>query len=87
MEIVNVHEAKTKLSALIKKVLDGEEVVIAKNNDPVIQLIPYEKRRKKRIPGLLKGKLKIVGTWEDLDKEVLEMFEESEIFPDEKNTD
>jgi prevent-host-death family protein len=87
MEIVNVHEAKTRLSALIKKVLAGEKVIIARNGDPKVELIPFLEVKKKRIPGLFNGKLKIEGTWEDLDKEVLEMFEESEIFPDEKNTD
>lgn len=54
MTIVNIHEAKTHLSALIKKAIGGEEVIIAN----------------KRKPGLLKGKIKIIGDWKQSDKEV-----------------
>ncbi|HMS69788.1 MAG: type II toxin-antitoxin system Phd/YefM family antitoxin [Saprospiraceae bacterium] len=32
MIIVNIQEAKSNLSALIQKALNGEEVIIAKNN-------------------------------------------------------
>ncbi|MCY4511492.1 MAG: type II toxin-antitoxin system prevent-host-death family antitoxin [Acidobacteria bacterium] len=38
MLTVNVHEAKTHLSRLIRRALDGEEVVIAKGNRPLIRL-------------------------------------------------
>ncbi len=38
MLTVNVHEAKTHLSRLIRQALDGEEVVIAKGNRPLIRL-------------------------------------------------
>lgn len=85
MEVVNVHEAKSKLSALIKKVLAGEEVIIARNNKPVIELKQYFPKIKKRQLGILNGQMTIYGTWEDLDKEVLDSFEQSEIFPDEKD--
>lgn len=39
MHQVNVHEAKTNLSKLIKKVVNGEEVVIAKGNKPLVKLV------------------------------------------------
>jgi prevent-host-death family protein len=39
--MVNIHEAKTHLSKLIKKVVNGEEVVIAKGNKPVVKLILF----------------------------------------------
>lgn len=35
---VNIHDAKTHLSRLIKKAIEGEEVVIAKGNKPVVKL-------------------------------------------------
>ena len=38
---VNVHEAKTTLSALLVEVEKGEEVVIARNGVPVAKLVPY----------------------------------------------
>jgi prevent-host-death family protein len=40
--MVNVHEAKTHFSALLKKVEAGEEVVIAKAGRPVARLVPAE---------------------------------------------
>lgn len=36
---VSVHEAKTHLSRLIERVLAGEEVVIARNKEPVVRLV------------------------------------------------
>ncbi|MDY6836626.1 MAG: type II toxin-antitoxin system Phd/YefM family antitoxin [Thermodesulfobacteriota bacterium] len=41
--IVNIHQAKTHLSRLISKFLDGEKIVIAKNGKPLLQFAPVEK--------------------------------------------
>ncbi len=38
MKTVNVHEAKTHLSRLLKEVAEGEEIVIAKAGKPVARL-------------------------------------------------
>lgn len=54
-----VHQAKTNLSKLLRKAENGEEVVIARGKEPVARLVPVRKRPKKRVPGLLKGKIKI----------------------------
>ena len=35
MQTVNTHEAKTHLSHLLKKVANGEEVIIAKSGKPI----------------------------------------------------
>lgn len=83
---VNIHEAKTHLSALIKEVLEGGEVVIAKNNKPVVELKKFENKPKKRKLGTLKGKLIVHGDFSDADAEIEEMFYNSKIFPDEKDT-
>jgi prevent-host-death family protein len=40
--IVNIHEAKTQLSALIAAVEAGEEVVIARHGVPVVALVPHK---------------------------------------------
>jgi prevent-host-death family protein len=42
MKTVNVHEAKTTLSALLAQVEQGEEVVIARNGEPVAKLTRYQ---------------------------------------------
>lgn len=50
---VNVHEAKSQLSKLIEAALRGEEVVIARNNKPVVRLQVLPQRRGKFKFGLL----------------------------------
>ena len=57
MKVVNVHEAKTTLSALLAQVEAGEEVVIARNGRPVARLVavPAPTRREpggwRKLPG------------------------------------
>ncbi len=38
---VNVHAAKTQLSALLDRVARGEEIIIARAGKPVARLMPY----------------------------------------------
>ena len=65
MHTVSVHEAKTHLSRLLKRVQAGEEIIIAKAGKPVARLGPLEpKASKKRVPGIDKGKIWIA---EDFD--------------------
>jgi len=54
---VTVHEAKTNLSKLIKKVQDGEEVIIAKRNHPVVKLVLVDDEKPKRRIGTAKGRV------------------------------
>ncbi len=58
MIIVNISEAKTQLSRLIREVLAGEEVVIAHNREPVAKLVPAA-ARPKHAAGRLAGKISI----------------------------
>ena len=58
MVTVNVHEAKTHLSRLLKQVEAGEEVIIARNGYPVARLVS-SKKRGKRQPGSMKGLIEI----------------------------
>jgi prevent-host-death family protein len=52
---VNVHEAKTHLSRLLKRVEGGEEVVIARAGRAVARLVPVA-RSAKRVLGEDKGR-------------------------------
>ena len=52
---VNVHEAKTHLSRLLKRVSLGEEVVIMKAGKPVARLVPVEKYPHRRKLGWATG--------------------------------
>jgi prevent-host-death family protein len=74
MQVTNISEAKAQLSALIGKVLAGEEVVIGKAGKPVAKLIRYERRCEGRLPGALKGKIKIAKDFDELPEDIARAF-------------
>jgi prevent-host-death family protein len=53
----NVAEAKARFSELVQKAVSGEEVVIAKDNHPLLRLVPLSAVRGRRKPGSAKGKI------------------------------
>ena len=59
MHQVNIHEAKTHFSKLIKEVINGGEVIIAKGNKPIAKLIAIEEHRPQRKLGTAKCKIDI----------------------------
>jgi prevent-host-death family protein len=56
---VNVHEAKTRFSKLLKRVLLGEEIIITKAGKPIARLVPFNQVQGRRKPGSAKGILAI----------------------------
>ncbi len=48
MTQVTIHEAKTHLSKLIQMVLDGEEVIIAKRDKPLVKLVVIQEAKPQR---------------------------------------
>ena len=54
MHQFNVAEAKARLSQLVRKALDG---VIAKNNKPLVKLVPVKHTARHRRPGSAKGQV------------------------------
>ena len=71
--VVNISEAKTNLSKLVDMVYHGEKVVIAKNNLPLVDLVPHKPQGKRKL-GLLKGKFHVPDNFMDEDLEINEMF-------------
>ena len=53
---VTVHQAKAQLSKLLEAVEKGEEVIIARGQTPVAQIVPFKKKQFKL--GILKDQLK-----------------------------
>lgn len=74
MLITNISEAKAQLSALIEKVVSGQEVIIGKAGKPVAKLVRYERNDKKRHPGALCGKIKISDDFDELPEDIAEAF-------------
>jgi prevent-host-death family protein len=74
MQVTNISEAKAQLSALIEKVLAGEEIVIGKAGRPVAKLVRYERSLEDRLPGVLKGKIKIAKDFGELPGDIARAF-------------
>ena len=72
---VNVHEAKTQLSKLIRRVAAGESIVIARAGKPVAKLVPIEPAPK-RVFGLDRDLFVVPDDFDDpLPGDVLAEFE------------
>ena len=78
---VNMHEAKSQLSRLGKLAWAGEEVVIAKAGEPYLRLEPYRDRLEERQLGGLEGKIWMAPDFDDPDEELMDLVENSKIFP------
>lgn len=55
MKQYNIVQAKAHFSELVKLALQGEEIVIARDNKPLLTLTPVNQVKKKRLPGSAKG--------------------------------
>jgi len=61
MHQVNIHEAKTHLSKLIQEAVAGEEVIIAKDNKPIVKLVVLQNTKLERKLGTAKGLVKFIS--------------------------
>lgn len=70
-----MHEAKTTLSELLRRVTAGEEVTITRSGEPVARIIPAQ-RRGRRVLGRDRGMFEVPDDFDaPLPGEVLEDFE------------
>ena len=75
MSEVNVHEAKTHLSQLLRRVVAGEEVIIARAGKPIAKLVPVD-APPKRVFGLDRGLFEVPDDFDaPLPSDVLAEFE------------
>ena len=74
MHQVSVHEAKTHLSRLLRRVLAGEDVVITRSGKPLARLVPIEENRP--VFGVDEGRFVVPDDFDDpLDDKLLRTFE------------
>jgi len=74
---VNTHEAKTHFSQLLRRVSDGEEIVIANRGVPVARMVPLRESRS-RMRGKYRGQIKIADDFDaPLPDEIQNAFEGS----------
>ena len=70
---VGVHEAKTRLSELLRLVDDGQEVGIARGGTPVARLVPIRERRVPQL-GLDEGVFTVPDDFDEPDHEIIDLF-------------
>jgi prevent-host-death family protein len=76
---VNIYDAKTRLSELIDRAEDGEEIVIARAGRPVARLVPLKAAGRSRAPGRWAGRVKIAADFDaPLPTDLLRAFGEAE---------
>ena len=73
---LNIHEAKTHLSRYLKKLKNGETIILCKRNIPIAEIRPIpEPPKKKRPIGLHKGQFTVGPEFfEPLPEDLLKAF-------------
>lgn len=77
MTVVNMLEAKTRLSQLVEAVESGaeDEIIIARNGRPAVRLVPLNlETRKPRRLGVARGLYEAPSDPFEYDDEVLKLF-------------
>lgn len=70
-----MHEAKTKLSQLVQRAEAGEEIIIARNGDPVVRLVPVRsENRLASVYGALRGQIHMAEDFDELPDDIAEAF-------------
>jgi prevent-host-death family protein len=76
MSKVNVHEAKTRFSGLLRRVAAGEEITIANRGVPVARLVPVPHEESTRRLGFFRGQMTIPDDFDaPLPADILDAFE------------
>ena len=60
----NVADAKARLSGIVREVLAGGEVIIAKDNKPLVRIVPLRGDQSRRTPGSAKGQIIIAADFD-----------------------
>ena len=84
---VNLQEAEASLSKLGELAWQGEEIIIAKACKPFLRLTPYKEPAKPRSLGLLEGQIWIAPDFDDTPEELIDLFYNGEVFPEEPAED
>ena len=71
---INIHEAKTHFSKLLRRVAAGEEIVISKAGEPVAKIVPIGGRPRRRF-GVDRGVFQVPEDFDaPLPNDVLDSF-------------
>ncbi len=74
---MNTHEAKSRLSELIREAELGHDVIVARNGHPVAKIIPWPPPRSPRVAGAWAGRVDYSTDEVGPDSDVTLLFEDS----------
>ena len=76
MSSLNIYEAKTRLSELVNRATEGEDVIICRHGKPVARLVAYLPAKKPRKLGALAGRVRMRKDFDaPLPEDLLDAFE------------
>ena len=62
---IELDKAKSEIETLIQTALEGEEVIITRNDEPVLRLMPISKSNIRRKAGSAKGMISIADDFDE----------------------
>lgn len=73
--VVNVFEAKTQLSRLLRLIEMGREssVIIARNGRPIARIVPLKSSPVSRRIGVARGRFTVPDNFDDVDDEIVSL--------------
>ncbi len=73
-----MHEAKTHLSRFVRELREGKEpeIIIAVGSTPAARLVPYAVSSR-RLLGLERGLIEMSPNFDDVDKQIANLFEDA----------
>ncbi len=74
MEIANIHDAKSQLSRLVERALEGEEIIIARAGKPMVRLVPIRTEDSPRQGGQWHGRVRIAEDFDILPDDIAAAF-------------
>ncbi len=64
MPTYNISELEAHLSSLVNRALAGEEVIVARDNRPLLKLVPIESPSGRRMPGSARDVVKFADDFD-----------------------
>jgi prevent-host-death family protein len=73
MARVGMHEAKTHLSQLVERALEGEEIVLTRRGEPAVRLVPERTGGGfAALAGVWQGRVRIADDFDELPDDLAE---------------
>jgi prevent-host-death family protein len=73
MARVGMHEAKTNLSQLVERALEGEEIVLTRRGEPAVRLVPERTGGGfASLAGVWEGRVRVADDFDELPDDLAE---------------